>query len=338
MSIKFSVIIPCYNASKFINSLTNSIIKCDILPDEIIFVNDCSTDNTLNILQDLNLEKIKKIVVSTKVNSGPGEARNLGVKNSSNENLIFLDSDVKITPSLFQIYLSKIEKYNAVVGMYHFESLNKRFFQEVKSHYYYFMLYKKNDYKYSIFSSSCAGIKKSYFNKINGFDNWFGLNKIDYENEDFGKRLSKITTIWMAPEMQVYHFFPENLKLFKTLFLRTSHWLEDFFCNKEKKFDEAGGTKQKGLKSILSFSVLSLFLINTFLMFNFYISNIVFFMIVLLSIYMNFQFLKFVKGKNKSVIKFFLGLTIFDTVIVLGATYGLLKILLKVSKFKKKYV
>ena len=138
--------------------------------------------------------------------------------------------------------------------------------------------------------------------------------------------------------MQVYHFFPENLKLFKTLFLRTSHWLEDFFCNKEKKFDEAGGTKQKGLKSILSFSVLSLFLINTFLMFNFYISNIVFFMIVLLSIYMNFQFLKFVKGKNKSVIKFFLGLTIFDTVIVLGATYGLLKILLKVSKFKKKYV
>ena len=73
-------------------------------------------------------------------------------------------------------------------------------------------------------------------------------------------------------------------------------------------------------------------------MFNFYISNIVFFMIVLLSIYMNFQFLKFVKGKNKSVIKFFLGLTIFDTVIVLGATYGLLKILLKVSKFKKKYV
>ena len=121
MSIKFSVIIPCYNASKFINSLTNSIIKCEILPDEIIFVNDCSTDNTLNILQDLNLEKIKKVVVSTEVNSGPGEARNLGVKNSSNENLIFLDADIKITPNLFQTYLSKIDKYNAVVGMYHFE-------------------------------------------------------------------------------------------------------------------------------------------------------------------------------------------------------------------------
>ena len=80
MSIKFSVIIPCYNASKFINSLTNSIIHSDILPDEIIFVNDCSTDNTLKILQDLKLEKIKKVVVSTDFNSGPGGARNLGVK------------------------------------------------------------------------------------------------------------------------------------------------------------------------------------------------------------------------------------------------------------------
>ena len=128
------------------------------------------------------------------------------------------------------------------------------------------------------------------------------------------------------------------MKLFKTLFLRTSHWLEDFFCNKKKKFDEAGGTKQKGFKSILSFSVLSLFLINTFLMFNFYILNIIFFMIVLISIYMNFEFLKFVKEKNKSVLKFFLGLIIFDTIIVLGATFGLIKILLKVSKFKKKYV
>lgn len=338
MSIKFSVIIPCYNASKFINSTTNSIIKSDILPDEIIFVNDCSTDNTLKILQELKLEKIKKVVVSTEVNSGPGEARNLGVKNSTNENLIFLDSDIRITPSLFQIYLSKIEKYNAIVGMYHFESLNKKFFQEVKSFYYYFMLYKKTDYKYSIFSSSCAGIKKSYFKKINGFDNWFGLNKIDYENEDFGKRLSKITTIWMIPEMQVYHHFPENSKLFKTLFLRTSYWLEDFFCNKGKKFDEAGGTRQKGIKSILSFLVLNLFVLNIFLMFNFAILNIIFCVMFFLSLYMNFQFLMFVKRKNKPVLRFFLGLIFFDTVIVLGATYGLIKILLKISKFKKKYV
>ena len=53
---------------------------------------------------------------------------------------------------------------------------------------------------------------------------------------------------------------------------------------------------------------------------------------------MNFQFLNFFKEKIKSVLKFFLGLIIFDTVIVLGASYGLLKILLKVSKFKRKYV
>ena len=188
MSIKFSVIIPCYNISKMVNSLIDSIIQSKIKPDEIIFVNDCSTDNTLQVLKDLDLGKIKKIIVSTKVNSGPGEARNLGVENSSHENL-FLDSDTIITPNLFEVYLDSIKKYNAVVGIYHFESLNKKFFQEVKSFYYFYMLFKENNYQYSIFSSACAGIKKKYFNKINGFDKWYGINRVDYENEDFGKRL-----------------------------------------------------------------------------------------------------------------------------------------------------
>ena len=51
MSIKFSVIIPCYNISKMVSSLINSIIQSKIKPDEIIFVNDCSTDNTLELNQ-----------------------------------------------------------------------------------------------------------------------------------------------------------------------------------------------------------------------------------------------------------------------------------------------
>ena len=63
----------------------------------------------------------------------------------------------------------------------------------------------------------------------------------------------------MAPEMQVYHFFPENLKLFKTLFLRTSYWVEDYFYNKEKNLMKRVVQSKKGFKSILSFSVLSLF-------------------------------------------------------------------------------
>lgn len=141
----------------------------------------------------------------------------------------------------------------------------------------------------------------------------------------------------MTPEMQVYHYFPENFKLFKTLFLRTSYWVEDFFCNKNKKFDEAGGTSQKGAQSILSFLIFNLLIINIFFKFNLIILNVVFCSMVLLSLFMNINFLRFIKEKKKSVFKFFLGLVIFDTIIVLGASFGLAKIILKVSKFKKKY-
>ena len=335
MSIKFSVIIPCYNVSKFIHLLVNSLLKYDIKPDEIILINDCSTDNTLEVLDNLNLGETKKVIASTLVNSGPGGARNLGVEMSTNENLLFLDADTIITPDLFEIYLSKIIKYNAVVGIYNFESLNKNFFQEIKSFYYYFMLYREKDYKYSIFSSSCAGIKKSYFKKINGFDNWFGLNKVDYENEDFGRRLSKITSIWMAPDMQVYHYFPENIKLFKTLFLRTSHWFEDFYLIKDKQFDEAGGTKAKGLKCILSFLILKLLFINFFFMFDL-IPLTIFLILISISLLINWKFLTFVKKKNKSRLNFFLGLVLFDSTIVAGAFYGAIRMILKISKFQKK--
>ena len=74
MSIKFSVIIPCYNVSKFIHLLVNSLLKYDIKPDEIILINDCSTDNTLEVLDNLNLGETKKVIASTLVNSGPGGA------------------------------------------------------------------------------------------------------------------------------------------------------------------------------------------------------------------------------------------------------------------------
>ena len=88
-SIKFSIIIPVYNSEKYIRECLNSIFSQTYKNIEIIAVNDCSTDNSLEILKEYN--EIK--VFSTKVNSRQGAARNIGIENSTGDYILFVDAD-----------------------------------------------------------------------------------------------------------------------------------------------------------------------------------------------------------------------------------------------------
>lgn len=88
-NIKFSIIIPAYNSEKFIGECLNSIFSQTYKNVEIIVVNDCSTDNTLKVLE--RYEQIK--VFSTLVNSRQGVARNIGLQHSTGDYVLFVDSD-----------------------------------------------------------------------------------------------------------------------------------------------------------------------------------------------------------------------------------------------------
>ncbi|MEA3554834.1 MAG: glycosyltransferase family A protein [Campylobacterota bacterium] len=91
--MKISVIIPTYNRSEFIVKTIQTVLNQTVKVDEVIVIDDGSTDDTQNILKpfcDTNLNKIKYI---KQKNSGVSSARNLGIKISSNDWLCFLDSD-----------------------------------------------------------------------------------------------------------------------------------------------------------------------------------------------------------------------------------------------------
>lgn len=92
MSPKVSVIIPCYNAEKFIGECLDSIVNQTLTDIEIICVDDGSTDGTYAILNDY--AKIdNRITVLRQINSGAGVARNKGLNTATGEYLAFLDSD-----------------------------------------------------------------------------------------------------------------------------------------------------------------------------------------------------------------------------------------------------
>lgn len=87
-----SVVIPIYNAERFLGNCIDSILKQTYQNLEIILVNDGSTDDSLKIIR--NYEKIdKRIKVVTGNNSGVSSARNKGIKVATGEKIIFFDAD-----------------------------------------------------------------------------------------------------------------------------------------------------------------------------------------------------------------------------------------------------
>ena len=112
--MKISVIIPVYNSQKYIEKCINSVIKQTYTDWEIIALNDGSSDDSYNVLLDIE-KKDKRIKVIQKRNEGPGLTRNMGVERATGEYIVFLDSDDYIEEDYFELLVNEIETTKADV-------------------------------------------------------------------------------------------------------------------------------------------------------------------------------------------------------------------------------
>jgi glycosyltransferase involved in cell wall biosynthesis len=88
----FSVVIPTYNAENTIQRTINSILLQTIVPSEIIVINDGSTDSTEIAVKRL-MEKHNIIKYFNQAKHGVSQARNRGIRESTGDYILFLDSD-----------------------------------------------------------------------------------------------------------------------------------------------------------------------------------------------------------------------------------------------------
>lgn len=105
-----SVIIPVYNTADYLPHCLDSVINNDYRNLEIICVNDGSTDNSLDILNEY-AEKDSRIRVITITNGGVSNARNVGIESSSGEFIAFVDSDDWVHRQFFGI-MTHFQKKN----------------------------------------------------------------------------------------------------------------------------------------------------------------------------------------------------------------------------------
>ena len=88
-----SVIMPCYNAEKYIAEAINSVLDQTYSNIELILVDYGSTDNSLEICRKFQSRKENYICVDTQENKGPYLARNLGLRKANGRYIAFLDAD-----------------------------------------------------------------------------------------------------------------------------------------------------------------------------------------------------------------------------------------------------
>jgi len=110
--MKLSIIVPVYNmaADGKLEYCMNSLVGQTIMDYEIIAVDDASTDNSLEILQDYEKRYPDKVrVVHYEVNKRQGGAKNEGLKVATGEWIGFIDSDDWVTPDYYEKLLGKAE-------------------------------------------------------------------------------------------------------------------------------------------------------------------------------------------------------------------------------------
>jgi len=120
--LEVSIIIPAYNEEKrmvpFIKRMSDFSKKYPV-EHEVIFIDDGSTDRTLEVIKNLKWNKLR--IISYKPNQGKGFAVKKGVENSKGDKIIFIDADDSISPDEIPEMVKQLNNYDVVVGTRYYD-------------------------------------------------------------------------------------------------------------------------------------------------------------------------------------------------------------------------
>jgi GT2 family glycosyltransferase len=198
--VRLSVVIPVHNGGESLRLCLEALAKSSRQPDEIIVVDDASTDGSGDLARLLGAH----VVVLRGPPQGPARPRNRGAAIASGDLLIFLDADVAIHPdalALIEGSMSEHQEIDALFGSYDAypgaEGLVSRY-KNLLHHY----VHQHGQREAYTFWTGCGAIRREVFNAVGGFSERHRV----LEDIELGIRLRRAGyRIWLCPEVQATH-------------------------------------------------------------------------------------------------------------------------------------
>ena len=136
--MKLSVVIPVYNESSFLDKLIAKILEVDVgMEKELVFVDDCSTDGTRDILKKLQVGHPGWKFLYHEKNQGKGAAIRNGFKMATGDILLIQDADLEYDPKDYKLLVAPIRdgKADVVYGSRFIEGDASRNFLYAKNYF-----------------------------------------------------------------------------------------------------------------------------------------------------------------------------------------------------------
>ena len=197
-----SIIIPTYNASRYIEKNIRNLLSNVPKKTEIIVVDDGSTDSTVSILK-----RFKRIKLISRKHTSPAKVRNVGWRKARGNIVIFLDSDCFVTKNWFKEMIKPFKERDviAVSGVY--LTKQKKLISRYIQHQISYRQSKVKKYTDNLASYSLA-VKRKFLVKIRGFPEVY--KTASAEDTELSYRLKKFGKFVLNKKAKVYHNHSES--------------------------------------------------------------------------------------------------------------------------------
>lgn len=223
--LSVSLAIPCFNADSYIQSALDSIYSQTVAPDEIIIVNDGSTDKTTEVLRQHSTLK----VINHQDNLGIAGSRNSALVAACGDIIVFMDADGIADPQFIEKLLTGYSDDRVGgVGGKGIEAIQNTFSDRWRKEVLFQHWGKLTCKDVPFLFGLCSSYRKSALKDVNGFDQIF---KTSGEDMDVGFRLHEAGyTLSYYPEAKVYHQREDNRQSIKKMAYR--HCLYGFLAQR----------------------------------------------------------------------------------------------------------